>query len=97
MRATALAKKQARERHLAAIAEWEGDVQWLMGSTQGRRVAFRLLLETKVDQVTTTTNAIQQALDNGAANVGKFLTNAIDRVCPEMRAVMLHEQRATDD
>lgn len=87
------ARRETAERRADILRLWESDVQWLMSGERGRRVAFRLLIESKVDRHTSTTNSIQMALENGAKNVGHFLKNAIDRTCPEQWAVMLDEQR----
>ncbi len=87
-------KAKMAERRVDLMKLSDSDIQWLMeGGERGRRFVYRLLyVICQLQNPIESNNALQAQREIGSQNVGKWLRNAIERVCPEQWPVMLAEQ-----
>lgn len=83
-------KRLAREREVA-------DFKWLMSSSRGRRIVWRLLGLTSVDRPSFDTNAMRMAFNEGNRNLGLHLLNEVMALVPELYPVMMKEQKDERD
>ena len=87
----AIAEKEREGTRLSESAQWESDVRWLMGHTQGRRVVNRLLKDSKVEISAFNANALQMAFNAGYQKVGMDLLKVIKRAALGQYFTMLQE------
>jgi len=83
------AEQEAQKRIDEELAD--KDLKWLMGSSRGRRIVWRLLEEAGVFRVSFNTNALLMAFAEGNRNFGNKLLASIMRLCPELHPVMVRE------
>ncbi len=71
-----------------------GDINWLMGSKQGRRIMWRLLARAGMHRADFIPGmqALDAAFNSGARNIGLQYEALIDRHCPEQYGRMRMEQ-----
>lgn len=94
--------KQAKKRRKMIAAEAENDIRAVMATDEGRRLAFRILERAHMWQGI-------YAVDNtgrcdthytirleGERNIGLWLMEEMQRVCPERLMQMLNEGLAAD-
>jgi hypothetical protein len=95
---TTRSKALAEERRVQN--DEERDFKWLMSSTQGRRIVWRLLEQAGVFRSSFSTNSMQMAFNEGFRSYGLKMVNLIQRVTPELYSTLQKENtnaRNTDD
>jgi hypothetical protein len=85
------AEKSARNK-LEQQTE-ESDIRWLMSSKRGRRIVWRLLVQSGLFQSTFTANAMAMAFAEGKRFFGGTMLQTIHALCPELYPVMVKEQK----
>lgn len=77
--------------------EQDRDLNWLMNSEEGRRIAWRLLSLSGVFLSTFNPRmpdaALAMAFEEGKKQTGYWLLSEIQRVCPKQYFVMTEEQK----
>jgi hypothetical protein len=73
--------------------QWQDDIKWLMGHSQGRRIATRLLEESGVFRTSFHTSGSVMAHQEGRKHVGYFLTGELLEIAPERYFQLLKEYR----
>lgn len=69
------------------------DFAWLMSGPNGRRIVRRLLGLSKVFQTSFHPNTMQMSLQEGKKQMGYWLLDQIQRLCPEHYRTMIEESR----
>lgn len=82
-------EQQARQQELKAI-EREKDLQWMMGTKQGRRVLYRLIDDCGVFRSSNTGNS-QTFFNEGRRSVGLAAFHEIMAISPESFVTMWRE------
>lgn len=85
----ALTEQQRKER--LAQQQADNDFRWLAGTTQGRRILWRLMGRCQVFAAVFHPDPSQMSFNEGRRNTGLFLLGEINRLCPEQFAVMAAE------
>ena len=88
-------RRQLRNRQ--AAEDERADVRWLMGSTQGRRLAWRMLQRSGMFRSSFSNDAMQMAFAEGGRNSGLALLAQILDAAPEQYPVMMDEARKRED
>lgn len=95
-------QRQERADKLAQRQEVD-DFLWLMNEPQGRRFVWRLMARANVFGAVFNTHGGVMNFNEGRRDSGLFLLGEIDRLCPELFAVMAAEnarqrdEKPTDD
>ncbi len=82
-------EKETRARLQAEVED--ADLKWLMNSTKGRRIIWRLLDQAGVYRLSFDANALRMAFNEGNRNYGNKILDLINKGCPQLFAVMLKE------
>jgi len=90
------AKLQSDERNKLSADQEKEDMKWLMGSTRGRRIVWRLLERTGVYRSSFTGNS-ETFFREGQRNVGLMLMAQINEFSPDQYALMLKETHDVRD
>ena len=85
------AKAETDEVRKLTLQTEQEDFKWLMGSTRGRRIVWRLLERTGVYRSSFTGNS-ETFFREGQRNVGLMLMAQINEHAPDQYALMLKEQ-----
>lgn len=72
------------------------DFLWLMSSDRGRRVVRRMIATAGVFQTSFRLNNAQMAHAEGVKQVGYWLLDQIERLCPKAYHTMMQEKRKDD-
>jgi hypothetical protein len=69
------------------------DLVWLMGGKKGRRIARRILALTGVFRSSFHPNAMTMAKSEGNKEVGYWLLDQIQKLCPDAYHTMMQEHK----
>lgn len=83
-------QRQEREDRLAQ-RQADADFRWLMSEPQGRRLVWRLMARCRVFEPVFNTHGGVMNFNEGRRDTGLYLLGEIDRLCPELFAVMAAE------
>ena len=86
-------KREEDARKQLARQQEIGDLKWLMSSSRGRRIVWRLLELSGPFRLSFDTNAMKMAFNEGNRNLGNQLLNEVMILCPELYPVMVREQQ----
>lgn len=95
-----IVEAEKAKRNLVERQNEESDIRWLMSSKRGRRIVWRLLVQSGLFQSTFTANAMVMAFAEGKRFFGGNMLQTIHSLCPELYPVMVKEQkneRSADD
>lgn len=95
---TDIQKQQAdaadKERQdLVQKEQEESDIRWLMGSKRGRRIVWRLLVQSGLFTSSFDANAMVMAFAEGRRFFGGRMLETIHALCPELYPTMVKEQK----
>lgn len=85
----ALSKKAVRDRYAQRNAE--DDFNWVMGDQRGRRFIWALMARARVFEPVFNTHGGLMNFNEGRRDTGLFLLGEINRLCPQLFAVMAGE------
>jgi hypothetical protein len=91
-RQAAAAEDKARQEFVQREQE-ESDIRWLMGSKRGRRIVWRLLVQSGLFTSTFDPNAMTMAFAEGRRFFGGRVLETIHALCPELYPTMVKEQK----
>lgn len=89
-------QRQERENQLAQ-RQADADFKWLMSEPQGRRLVWRLMARCRVFEPVFNTHGGVMNFNEGRRDTGLYLLGEIDRLCPELFAVMAAENARQPD
>lgn len=84
-------KAEAEKQQRSAQQVEDDDFKWLMQSTRGRRIVWRLLDQAGVFRISFTQNSVQTAFNEGGRNYGLKMINRIHALCPELYPALIKE------
>ena len=74
----------------------DDDFLWLMSSERGRRVVRRLIETAGVFRSSFNSNAMQMANTEGRKQVGFWILEQIEKLCPKAYHTMMQEKKKND-